>query len=153
MQKQLSKSEIKKINKELKEQYNLDDFFSKKEKIEIENNEHKIIKKNGEICFFYYKNRIIPALKTILENNFLKKITVDMGAVKFVISGADIMRPGIISINDNIKENEIIAIVDEKHNKPLAIGIALLNSEEMREQTQGKSIKNIHYIGDKLWNR
>lgn len=152
MRKQLSKSEIKEINNTLNELYNLEEFFSKKDKLEIcEEGEYKFIKKNNKICFFYYENRIVPTLKTTIEKNFLKKITVDMGAVKYVISGADVMRPGIVKIDDNIKENEVIVIVDETHSKPLAIGIALSSSEGIREQKQGKSIKNLHYAGDKLW--
>ncbi|MBW2968776.1 DUF1947 domain-containing protein [Candidatus Woesearchaeota archaeon] len=152
MRKQLSKSEIKEINNKLKELYNLEEFFSKKDKIEIEEEEHKIIKKQGKIYFFYHESKIIPVLKILADTNFLKKITVDMGAVKFVISGADIMRPGIVKIDERIKQNEIICIIDEKHSKPIAIGIALFNSSEMKKQEKGKSVQNLHYVGDELWN-
>ena len=41
-----------------------------------------------------------------MDNYFyknLKKIAVDMGAVKFVVSGADIMRPGIVEIEEGIE--------------------------------------------------
>jgi PUA domain protein len=61
------------------------------------------------------------------------------------------MRPGIVSVDDAIKEGDVIVIIDEKHSKPLAIGIALSDADKMREQTQGKSVKNLHYVGDKLW--
>ena len=74
-----------------------------------------------------------------------------MGAVKFVINGADIMRPGITEIEDGINENDFIVIVDVNNQKSLAVGIALLNSEEMRSSTSGKVIKNIHYVGDEIW--
>ena len=42
-------------------------------------------------------------------------------------------------------------IIDVNNKKPLAVGIALLNSEEMRSATGGKVIKNIHFVGDELW--
>ncbi|MBD3361179.1 RNA-binding protein [Candidatus Woesearchaeota archaeon] len=151
MRKQLNKSEIKKINKTLNELYDLDEFFSKKDKLELEENEYKIIKKDDKTYFFYHEKLIVPTLKNVLENNFLKKTTVDMGAIKFVTSGADVMRPGIVKIDKGIKQNDVIAIVDEKHDKPLAIGIALFSSEEIKKQKSGKSIKILHYVGDKLW--
>ena len=102
---------------------------------------------------FLCDNEWIPTLKLILENpTLLKRITVDKGAVKFVINGADIMRPGIINIEDNIAEGEYITIIEETHSKPLAIGKALFNTEEMRAKSSGKVIDNLHYIGDTIWN-
>ena len=60
-----------------------------------------------------------------------------MGAVKFVVSGADIMRPGITDIDEDIHEGEIIVIIDENNKKPLAVGKALLSATEMKEQEKG----------------
>ena len=55
-------------------------------------------------------------------------------------------------IDPEIKENEIIAIIDETHKKPLSIGKSLLDAETMQNTEKGKVIKNIHWIGDPLWN-
>jgi PUA domain protein len=122
---------------------------SKRPKIEIDDN---IILIDNEAKFFYYKDKIVPVLKLILEKNFLKKITVDMGAVKFVANGADIMRPGITSIEEGIQKESIVSIVDETHKKPLAVGLALFDGEEMRKMDSGKVIKTLHYVGDNIWN-
>lgn len=148
MRKNLSKSEIKDLNQKLKELYGLEEFFDKKDVIIL--SDDKIIQKE-EVVFFTRENKLIPTLKFLLKNNFLKTISVDMGAVPFVIKGADIMRKGIKEIADNIKEGEIISVIDETHHKPLSVGIALFNSEAMKTQTEGKSVKNIHYVGDELW--
>ena len=75
-----------------------------------------------------------------------------MPAVKFIANGADVMRPGIKEF-DNFKKNQIIIIVDETHQKPLAIGEALVSSEEMKSLDSGKVIKNLHHVGDKIWNQ
>ena len=123
--------------------------INKKDIIEKKDN---IIFVNNKPLFFTKDNQILPTLHLILENNFLKTITVDMGAVKFVCKGADIMRPGITNIDPEIKENEIITIVEETHNKPLAIGKALLSANDMQNATEGKVIQNLHYIGDEIWN-
>ena len=149
MRKHLSKTEIKELNQKLNDLYNLEVFFHKKDTVILEDD---LIKKDDEIYFFYKNNDLIPSLKLLLKNNFLNKIIVDMGAVKFVINGADIMRPGIIKVDDKIKEGDFIVIVDETHGKPLAVGKSLFNSEDLRSQTSGKSVENIHYVGDELWN-
>jgi len=80
------------------------------------------------------------------------KIVVDMGAVPYVCKGADVMAPGVRSINGEFKKNDLILVVDERHDKPLAVGLALCSSEEMKTVNHGKIVKNLHYVGDKLWN-
>lgn len=75
-----------------------------------------------------------------------------MGAIRFVTNGADIMSPGIVETDENIKQNDVVIIVEETHKKPLAIGIAEITGEEMVNNDSGKAIQNIHYIGDDIWN-
>ena len=150
--KTLSKKEIKQINEKI-EKYNFK--FDKKEIVEcIEDEKFKFIKNNDHILFFYLNEKIIPSLRLILEqeNLSIKKITVDMGAIKFVVNGADIMRPGIVNIEEDISENDIVIIIDENNKKPLAIGKSLLNSKDMKEKKKGKVVKNLHWIGDEIWN-
>ena len=125
--------------------------LTKKDQVELLENEFKVIIINQAPAFFYYQDFWVPTLKYLQNHNLLKRITVDMGAVKFVVNGADIMRPGIVEIEDEIKKEDFIVIVDQNNQKPLAVGIALLNSEEMQNTTSGKVIKNVHYVGDELW--
>ena len=75
-----------------------------------------------------------------------------MGAVPYAVKGADMMRPGITNIDDDINEGEIVSIIDENNHKSIMVGIALFNSNEMNVQKKGKSVKNIHFIGDEIWN-
>ena len=147
----LNKHEIKEINNKLFEYYGVRPLSKKDRVVEIEG-EMVFIKVNDEVCFFYHEDKIVPTLKRLLHENFLKKITVDMGAVKFVVSGADIMRPGVVNIEDNIKKGGLIVIIDENNKKPLAVGSALFDSMTMQDMEAGKCIKNIHYIGDRIWN-
>ena len=80
------------------------------------------------------------------------KIVVDMGAVPYVCKGADVMAPGVRAVKGEFKENDLLVVVDEQHGKPLAVGVALFSSEEMKTVNHGKTVKNLHYVGDKLWN-
>ena len=75
-----------------------------------------------------------------------------MGAIKFVINGADIMAPGIVDADNKIKENDQVWICDEKNNKPLAVGIALMTGAQMIIKKKGKAVKIIHHVGDNIWN-
>jgi predicted RNA-binding protein (TIGR00451 family) len=75
-----------------------------------------------------------------------------MGAIKFVTNGADVMGPGIVDADKGISENDPVWICDEKHHKPLAVGIATINGEQMINKIKGKAVKVIHYVGDNLWN-
>jgi PUA-domain protein len=124
--------------------------ISKKDKIEREDT---LLLINNVPMFFFHEEKIYPTLKSLLKNNFLKKITVDMGAIRFVASGADIMRPGIVKFDEAIKKEDPVSIIDATHSKPLAVGIALFSSEELAVMTSGKVIKNIHFVGDKIWEK
>ncbi|MGD9131336.1 MAG: DUF1947 domain-containing protein [Candidatus Bathyarchaeota archaeon] len=84
--------------------------------------------------------------------DIIPKIVVDMGAVPYVCKGADVMAPGVRTIKGEFKENDLLLIVDERHGKSLALGVALFSSEDMKALNSGKIVKNLHYVGDKLWN-
>lgn len=127
--------------------------ISKKDHVELMEDKYKIILINKKPAFFYHQDKPVPTLKFLQENNVLKKITVDMGAVKFVVNGADIMRPGIVDIQEGIAKDDFVAVIDKNNKKPLAVGIALCGSEEMKAMKSGKVIKNIHYVSDELWRR
>ena len=148
----LSKSEIRDINQLLFQEYGFEPFSKKELVTEVEGDVATFIHIRGEPAFFYVDKLLIPTLKYVLQNKpFLKEIVVDMGAVKFVASGADVMRPGIVNIAEDIVERELVVVVDEEHKKPLAVCRALQDAQALQVQTSGKSAENIHWVGDKIW--
>jgi PUA domain protein len=76
-------------------------------------------------------------------------VVVDSGAVRFVVNGADVMKPGIVSADPEIAVGDLVVIVEERHNKPLAIGRALVAGTEMKGE--GKAVKSLHHVGDAIW--
>ncbi len=78
-------------------------------------------------------------------------VTVDMGAVKFVYNGADVMSPGIVDADRAIQVGDFVWVRDEKNKQPLAIGEALMNGEEMVVAESGKAVRSIHHVGDAIW--
>ena len=78
-------------------------------------------------------------------------VTVDMGAVKFVYNGADVMAPGIVAADPAIKVGDIVWVRDEKNLRPLAVGEALMAGPEMVASEKGKAVRSVHHVGDPLW--
>ena len=149
----LKKREIRDIENEIQETFS-GDFFDEKTSVEKGDVEGiRLVFVNTEPCFMIHENKIIFTLHGLSiykpKENF---VVVDMGAVKFVTNGADVMAPGIVDADKNINAGDQVWICDEKHHKPLAVGIAIINGEKMISEKKGKSVKIIHYVGDLLWN-
>ena len=114
---------------------------------------NKLVFLDNKPCFIYLNEEIIFTVfgidKLRPKENF---VVIDMGAVKFVTSGADVMAPGITDADTSIEKGDQVWICDEKNHKPLAIGIAIITGEQMINEKKGKAIKVIHYVGDKIWD-
>lgn len=106
---------------------------------------------NGKAWILQTKSGFLPSLKFDGLLSILPKVIVDMGAVPHVANGAQIMRPGIHQIEGQFSKGQVVAILDEKHRKTIALGIAEVDSYEMQSMTKGRVINNVHYVGDILW--
>ena len=96
---------------------------------------------------------VFPTLRGAVQCPFPQRmITVDAGAIPFVVNGADVMRPGIVSVSDDVVPGMPVQIVDDRYKKPLAIALALMDGVAIRASASGKMCKNIHHVGDELWN-
>jgi PUA-domain protein len=99
------------------------------------------------------EGHIFPTLRGAIARPFPeRRVVVDSGAVRFMANGADVMRPGIVSVTDDVVADSPVVIVEEQYGKPLAIGIALYDAAEIRHLEKGKAVRNIHYVGDDIWN-
>ena len=107
---------------------------------------------NGKPLFFTAKKEVLP---TLLFQDFVfhaPKIVVDMGAVPYVCNGADVMAPGLVRVEGEFGKGELVLVVDEKHGKPLALGVSLNDAETVRRTKQGAVVKNVHFVSDRIWN-
>ena len=77
-------------------------------------------------------------------------VTVDAGAISFVSDGADVMRPGIVEADDDVREGEFVTVAEETHGKILAVGRALVDGPEMTGDA-GKVVESLHHVGDDLF--
>ena len=150
-------SEIKDLRDALHQSYDeevIRNIIPPKSKVEliITEEDDELYAINNELCFWRSKEGYIPVLSLLLDNRVgLKTIVVDMGAVRFVTNGADVMRPGITHIDADIQKGDIVRIADEKNDRSLAVGKAMYDATEMEGKQSGKVIKNLHTIQDSVW--
>jgi len=149
----LKKKEIAELTERISKIFN-SDLSLKNSIVEtgILDNE-KLIFVDGAPCFLERKEELIFTifgLDKFKPKN--KQVVVDMGAVKFVTNGADVMTPGIVDADEEISKGDQVWICDERNKKPLAVGIAELSGIDMKNTKKGKAVNTLFYVGDKLWN-
>ena len=145
----ISKSETAKILEQINTQWKIELPKQKNVKTHDVNEKGLIITGNG-ITAVKIGEVILPFLDDIPILEKFPYVTVDMGAVKFVCKGANIMRPGITKFSD-FESGEIVCVVEESQNKFLAVGKAEMSSKELEGIKNGEVIKNMHYISDIFW--
>ena len=122
----------------------------------------EVLETNADVSLFMVHRKpllmatdswVFPTLKGAVQLPFPeRRVVVDAGAIPYVVNGADIMRPGIVSVTDDVRANAPVQIVDERHGKPLAIGISLFDALTLRASTAGKMVKKFHHVGDEIWS-
>ena len=107
----LKKKKVKELKKDLG-QYS--DILADSKNVEIlEAEPYSFILIDGEPYIIIIDDKPFPTLKAALANEINgKTVVVDMGAIRFVSNGADIMSPGIVEADSDIEEGDIVLIVD-----------------------------------------
>jgi len=143
----LRKKEAREISKEVFERAGVK-VEGEMEVLDFEN--VKIILVNGEaILMEFDEKRYVSVYGAIKLRPEKYKVTVDSGAMDFILNGADVMKPGITYADPRIREGDFVYITVEPKDTPIAVGIALCKAEEMKGK--GKAIKNIHHVKDRIW--
>ena len=145
----ISKSETNALLKKVSEQWKREFPKMKNLKVHQISSDAQIITGDG-IKILKIGEDYLPFLS---ETEILKKfpsVEVDMGAVKFMCKGANLMRPGIKKFTE-FEKGKLVCIVEETHHKYLAIGRAMVSSVELESMEKGEIIQNMHYISDRFW--
>jgi PUA domain protein len=139
----LSKKEIKEVNEKVS-RYNIS--FGIKDRVQKVDD---LLLQNNVPILFEQEERIYPTLKN--KTLIFPHVYVDKGAIPFVVKGADLMRLGIKNMEE-FQKDSLVFIADAEYKQNLALGIALFSSQDIQVMDKGKVIKNIHYVGDSIWN-
>jgi PUA domain protein len=145
----ISKTETADVLKEISLQWKIEIPKIKNLKIYELDEGGRIIIGEGLTALKIGKN-YLPFLTDAKTLEQFPNVTVDMGAVKFMCNGANVMRPGVKAFTE-FEKGQLVCIIEESQKKVLAVGRALVSSKEMSEMAKGQVVENMHYISDMYW--
>lgn len=162
---QLKSSVQKNIRNKILETYPviadyIDDFLPKKDAFRVvkcHDHVELLVNSGGDLLFFkHYDGPWCPTLKLLHKYPFmLTQQRVDKGAIKFVLSGANIMCPGLTHKNAKMTtcdKGTVCAIMAEGKQHALAVGCTAMSTDEIASKNKGIGVENFHYLNDGLWN-
>lgn len=86
------------------------------------------------------------------------RIGIDRGAIRFVLSGATLMAPGLTSAggrlpetDHQLREGEVAVIEAEGKGEACLVGQLRMGTEDIKEKKKGVVVDTGHYLGDGLW--
>lgn len=102
---------------------------------------------------------LIPHLKLIHAfPSALPTIQIDRGAIRFVLSGAALMAPGLTSpggrlpdAEHKLEKGDVVAVKAEGKEEVCLVGVLKVGTEEIKSVGKGVVIDEGHYLGDGLW--
>lgn len=102
---------------------------------------------------------IIPHLRVVHQfPHCFSRIGIDRGAIRFVLSGATLMAPGLTSAGGRLpdedrqlKEGDVAVVEAEGKEEACLVGQLKMGTEEMREKKKGVAMDGGHFLGDGLW--
>jgi len=103
------------------------------------------------LTFVKAGDSFVPFLGSPKVLEMFPSVTVDEGAIRFLLNGADIMRPGIRKLDDWGSPGAIVVVKEEKKGRAIAIGLSTVSGSEASEMTKGSCLKNLHHVGDRYW--
>ncbi|KAJ2161038.1 translation machinery-associated protein 20 [Coemansia sp. RSA 552] len=113
---------------------------------------------DGEVLFFqHFDDPIIPTLHLLHQYpDIMPKVQVDRGAIKFVLSGANIMCPGLTSPGawlpeKGLEKGAVVAVMAEGKENALATGITTMSTEDIKKINKGNGVELVQYLNDPLW--
>ncbi|KAI1073973.1 translation machinery-associated protein [Whalleya microplaca] len=124
------------------------------------------------LFFQHDTSTLLPHLK--LVHRFpaaFPSIRIDRGAIRFVLSGATLMAPGLTSVGGRLpsgaggdegldederwtrelEKGEPVVVRAEDKTEACAIGFLVAGTKEVKEKGKGPVIEDAHYLGDGLW--
>ncbi|KAF8520210.1 hypothetical protein BU17DRAFT_75754 [Hysterangium stoloniferum] len=116
---------------------------------------------HGEPLFFqHFDGPYFPTLRLLHKYPFLlPSVTIDRGAIRFLLSGAHMMCPGFTSAGgqlppaeEALPENTAVSILAEGKEHAVGIGITKLSTEDIKAINKGVGVETTCYLGDDLWN-
>ncbi|MCJ1419048.1 hypothetical protein MMC32_005399 [Xylographa parallela] len=115
---------------------------------------------NQPLFWQHMDDPIIPHLRVVHAfPKCFSSLGIDRGAIRFVLSGATLMAPGLTSTGGRLpdedaqlKEGDVAVVEAEGKEEACLVGQLRMGTEEVKEKKKGVVIDMGHYLGDGLWN-
>ena len=139
----------------------IDDLLPKKESMVLAKctNHIQLLVVKSEPLFFQQRDgpwyptlRLVHRHASIFEEKVWR---TDGGAIRFVLSGANIMCPGFTHEDGNMAEDlpvdspVVVGAFGKKH--AMAIGQVKMSKSVILEKNKGICVDNLHFLNDGLW--
>lgn len=151
----IRKSDLSRLFRRLEEEIGPETDLFRSAKVEV-------VDTTGDISLYLiekkpylmeYQDIVFPTLRGAIAHPFsARNVVVDAGAVRFMAKGADVMRPGIVRVTDDVRTDHPVVIIEETYGKPLAVGIATSDAAGINAAETGKMVRTFHYVGDEIWS-
>ncbi len=93
-----------------------------------------------------------PFLGSAATLGLFPAAVVDEGAIRFLLNGADVMRPGIRKLDDWGGAGKMVVVKEEKKGRAIAVGTSMVSSAEAQAMSKGGCVRSLHHVGDRFWN-
>ncbi|SPO04086.1 probable translation machinery-associated protein 20 [Cephalotrichum gorgonifer] len=126
---------------------------------------------DSQPLFFQHDNGpLLPHLRLVHRfPHAFPSVRIDRGAVRFVLSGATLMAPGLTSAGGRLpeergedalvdgrwgrelEEGDPVVIMAEGKEEACAVGVLSVGTGELKVKKKGPAMEDGHYLGDGLW--
>lgn len=161
----LKSSVSKSLKTKLVQQYpllekHIDEIIPKKVPVSLFKCEDKIqlYVVDNKVLFYQQFDDLIPELRIVHKYpEAFPKVQVDRGAIKFVLSGANIMCPGLTSSGAQLPDEDwpvdkIVTIYAEGKENALAVGKLAMSINDIKNINKDTGIELYEYLADGLWH-
>lgn len=127
---------------------------------------------NVPLFYQHMDDPLIPHLSLVHKYPAcFKRVRIDRGAIRFVLSGASLMAPGLTSPggrlpnsqapndtddvirygSEDIPAGEVVVVEAEGKDNACLVGPLKVGTSEIKSKKKGVAIDQGHYLGDGLW--
>jgi PUA domain protein len=122
------------------------------------------------VIFQHRDGPILPNLKLVHKFPTLEftRVTVDRGAIPFLLGGANVMCPGLTNPGGEmpadgvekdangfdkpgLEKGDGVVIYAEGKEYAMAVGVMMMSSADVRKKNKGHGIELMHFLGDGLY--
>ncbi|CAG5156759.1 uncharacterized protein ALTATR162_LOCUS4554 [Alternaria atra] len=151
----------------------IEDILPKKEQLDLVKLPDRVslYTLNSTPLFFQHMDdALLPHLTLVHKYPFaFHRLRIDRGAIRFVLSGATLMAPGLTSPGgrlpgpelsdedkekygaEDLKEGQVVVIEAEGKETACMVGVLKMSTDEMKKVKKGQACEAGHYLGDGLW--